>query len=113
MLSGVSTGFMGSKYTRLLKHGEAGHTVAIVELSWIESPWGSSSRCITFRTPPVFGVCADRPAGPITAITTASAVTRDHRALIEPPGTARVPRRHRPAPPRPSYPEGSVLTPLT
>ena len=33
MLSGVSTGFMGSKYTRLLKQGEAGHTVAIVELS--------------------------------------------------------------------------------
>src|SRR5215468_2490541 len=58
MVSGVSAGFMGSKYTRLLKQGEAGHTVAIVEVSWIESPCGSSSRCIRLRTPPYFGVSA-------------------------------------------------------
>src|SRR5215467_3376364 len=58
MLSGVSTGFMGSKYTRLLKQGEAGHTVAMVELSWIESPCGSSSRCMRLRMPPYFGVSA-------------------------------------------------------
>src|SRR5499427_5341850 len=58
MLSGVSTGFIGSKYTRLLKQGEAGHTVAMVELSWIESPCGSSSRCIRLRMPPYFGVSA-------------------------------------------------------
>src|SRR5215813_13573260 len=58
MLSGVSTGFMGSKYTRLLKQGEAGHTVAMVEVSWMERPCGSSSRCIRLRTPPYFGVSA-------------------------------------------------------
>src|SRR5262245_17582042 len=67
----VSVGFMGSKYTRLLKHGEAGHTVAMVEVSWIDSPCGSSSRCITLRTPPYFGVSAR--AGSPAAIATAAA----------------------------------------
>src|SRR5262245_11484520 len=67
----VSVGFMGSKYTRLLKHGEAGHTVAMVEVSWIDRPCGSSSRCITLRTPPYFGVSAR--AGSPAAIATAAA----------------------------------------
>src|SRR5262247_1227823 len=79
MLSGVSTGFMGSKYTRLLKQGEAGHTVAIVEVSWIERPCGSSSRCIRLRTPPYFGVSARAgKEDPVTTTTTSATTSRGH-----------------------------------
>src|SRR5439155_1562424 len=38
------------------RHGIAGHTVEIVEVSWMEKPWDRSSRSITFRTPPDLGV---------------------------------------------------------
>jgi len=49
----------------LLKQGEAGQTVAIVEVSRIERPCGSSSRCMRVSTPPYFGfcVCAKSAAG--------------------------------------------------
>src|SRR5438552_12976435 len=48
----------GSKRTRLLKHGMAGHIVEIVEVSWIANPWGRSSRSLAFSQPPAFGVWA-------------------------------------------------------
>ena len=67
----------------MLKHGEAGHTVAIVEVSWIDRPWGSSSRCITFRTPPCFGVCASAVAAEPIATATANAVIVDSHFFIE------------------------------
>src|SRR5580765_8034899 len=83
MVSIVSAGFIGSKYTRLLKHGEAGHTVAIVEVSWIDRPCGSSSRCITFRTPPYFGVCAIAVAAEPITTATANDVIVDSHLFIE------------------------------
>src|SRR5437762_12230601 len=55
-LSALSVFFSGSKSTRLLKHGMAGHTEEIVDVSWIAKPCGRSSRCMTLRTPPDFGV---------------------------------------------------------
>ena len=57
IVSMLSVFFNGSKMTRLLKHGMPGHTVEIVEVSWMENPWGGSSRCITLRIPPYFGAC--------------------------------------------------------
>src|SRR2546426_12408668 len=57
IVSTLSVFFSGSKSTRLLKHGMAGHTVEIVDVSWMEKPWDRSSRSIMLRTPPGFGVC--------------------------------------------------------
>src|SRR3972149_3760598 len=57
IVSMLSVFFNGSKMTRLLKHGMPGHTVEIVEVSWMENPWGGASRCITLRGPPYFGAC--------------------------------------------------------
>src|SRR6185369_13012031 len=58
MVSMLSVGFPGSKKTRLLKHGRAGKLVEYVDASWIAKPCGRSSRSITLREPPLFGVCA-------------------------------------------------------
>ena len=58
MVSMLSVGFAGSKKTRLLKHGRAGKLVEYVDASWMAKPWGRSSRSITLREPPLFGVCA-------------------------------------------------------
>jgi hypothetical protein len=38
IVSTLSTFFSGSKSTRLLKHGMAGHTVEIVDVSRMEKP---------------------------------------------------------------------------
>jgi hypothetical protein len=48
-------GFMGSKSTRLLKHGMAGHMVEIVGLSWMAKPCGRSSRNRSVIEPPDLG----------------------------------------------------------
>ena len=56
MVSTLSIFLSGSNSTRLLKHGMPGQTVEMVAVSWMEKPWGRSSRCITFMTPPDFGV---------------------------------------------------------
>src|SRR6185503_10791283 len=58
MVSMLSVGFAGSKKTRLLKHGRAGKLVEYVDASWMAKPCGRSSRSITLREPPLFGVCA-------------------------------------------------------
>src|SRR5262245_21352695 len=54
----LSVGLAGSKNTRLLKHGSEGKLVEYVDVSWTAKPWGRSSRRITLRLPPVFGVSA-------------------------------------------------------
>ena len=38
IVSTLSVFFSGSNSTRLFKHGMAGHTVEIVDVSWIEKP---------------------------------------------------------------------------
>ena len=43
IVSGLSVAFRGSKSTRLLRQGIVGHTVEMVEVSWIAKPWGRSS----------------------------------------------------------------------
>src|SRR5207245_5365590 len=48
-------GFSGSKSTRLLKHGIAGHMVEIVALSWMAKPCGRSSRNLSVSQPPDVG----------------------------------------------------------
>jgi hypothetical protein len=49
-VSRLWTGLSGSKKTRLLKHGMAGHIVEMVGLSWIAKPCGKSSRSLKGAT---------------------------------------------------------------
>src|SRR5262245_66601141 len=53
-VSTLSVFFSGSNSTRLFRHGIAGHTVEIVDVSWMEKPCERSSRSIMLRTPPDF-----------------------------------------------------------
>src|SRR5207245_11396302 len=77
----------GSKYTRLLKHGLDGHTVAMVAVSWTAKPCGVSSRVMMLRAPPDRGVWL--VAGPATradssraeARTTTTRTERDDRRM--------------------------------
>src|SRR5712691_7121745 len=62
MVSALSVGLAGSKITRLLRHGIAGHTVEMVGVSWIAKPWDRSSRSMMLSDPPDLGVWA--AAGP-------------------------------------------------
>src|SRR6266508_3200179 len=57
IVSTLSVFFSGSNSTRLLRQGITGHTLEIVEVSWMAKPWDRSSRSIILRTPPDFGVC--------------------------------------------------------
>src|SRR5712691_276302 len=54
-LSTLWVGFSGSKSTRLLRHGMAGHMVEIVGLSWMAKPCGRSSRSLKVSEPPTLG----------------------------------------------------------
>jgi hypothetical protein len=56
IVSMLSVFFSGSKSTRLFKQGMAGHTVEMVDVSWIAKPGDSSSRSIIVSVPPGFGV---------------------------------------------------------
>src|SRR5262245_35372595 len=69
------TGLNGSKSTRLLKHGMAGHMVEIVGLSWMAKPCGKSSRSLKVREPPRFGVCVCPYEGVAVRITSAARTT--------------------------------------
>src|SRR2546430_2336270 len=83
MVSMLSVFFSGSNMTRLLKHGMDGHTVEMVEVSWMAKPCGRSSRCITLSTPPDFGVwlrageIADAAAATHRTTTTTATRRRD------------------------------------
>jgi hypothetical protein len=57
MVSTLWMGFSGSKSTRLLRHGMAGHMVEIVGLSLIANPCGRSSRSLRVSQPPDLGAC--------------------------------------------------------
>src|SRR5213594_2096959 len=56
IVSTLSVFFKGSNSTRLFRQGITGHTLEIVEVSWMAKPWDRSSRSIMLRTPPDFGV---------------------------------------------------------
>src|SRR2546425_11908574 len=77
-VSRLSTRFIGSYMTRLLKHGAAGNTLEMVAVAWIEKPCGRSSRCMALRTPPDFGLSEAwglwGTAGPAMASATTTAV---------------------------------------
>src|SRR5437763_1511669 len=79
-VSGPCVGLAGSKRTRLLKHGMAGHSVEMVGLSWIAKPCGRSSRSRRLSVPPGFGVCdaggACANAGHASTTTSAMALSR-------------------------------------
>jgi len=86
MVSRLSTFFMGSKSTRLLKQGMAGQTVEMVEVSWMAKPWARSSRSITLSEPPALGVWAGagstvRPARTDRASPTVRAAKRRWRMV--------------------------------
>src|SRR2546426_11552174 len=70
MVSTLCVGFSGSKSTRLLKHGIAGHMVEIVALSWMAKPCGRSSRNLSVSQPPDLGA---RPGEATPARTTSPA----------------------------------------
>src|SRR5262245_36826653 len=74
IVSIVSTGLNGSNMTRLLKHGAAGHTVAIVDVSWIENPWARSSRCMATSTPPDLPFGLGAGDGTFTAVAAPAAL---------------------------------------
>ncbi len=64
IVSVLSIGFSGSKKTRLLKHGLAGKTVDIVDVSWIAKPCGMSSHHMMLSDP---DLDVDSVNGPLPA----------------------------------------------
>ncbi len=68
-LSTLCVGFIGSKSTRLLRHGMAGHMVEMVGLSWMAKPCGKSSRSLKVIEPPDLGAWPS--AGEAAATTSA------------------------------------------
>src|SRR5438105_15127609 len=87
MLSMLSVFLSGSNITRLLKHGMDGHTEEMVDVSWMAKPCGRSSRCMTLRTPPDFGVWlpAGVAAGAAAASVEMARTATTRRRDMEPP----------------------------
>ena len=81
IVSALWVGFIGSKSTRLLKHGMAGHIVEMVGLSLIAKPCGKSSRSLRLSTPPVFGACPSE-GDPARTISAAEPTARRPRLKI-------------------------------
>src|SRR2546427_7183536 len=82
IVSTLSVFFSGSNSTRLFRHGMAGHTVEIVEVSWMEKPCERSSRSIMLRTPPDFGVgVVWLTAGAIAVTATRAGTTARHSQM--------------------------------
>src|SRR5262249_62022115 len=75
IVSTLWVGLSGSKSTRLLRHGMAGHIVEMVGLSWMAKPWGRSSRRRQVSTPPDLGVSA----------TTGETARAEHEAMAASP----------------------------
>src|SRR5262245_1333582 len=90
-VSALSTFRSGSKKTRLLRHGMAGHEEEMVPVSWTAKPCGRSSRWVMLRVPPDFG--AWLTAGPLatSARTTARMVAtiEERNGVMTPPGKFR------------------------
>jgi hypothetical protein len=74
-------GFSGSKSTRLLRHGMAGHMVEIVALSLIAKPCGRSSRSLRMSQPPYLGVCACE-GRPVRSISAARPIAGRNRVIF-------------------------------
>jgi len=81
IVSALCVGLAGSKSTRLLKHGMAGHIVEMVGLSLIAKPCGKSSRSLRLSTPPVFGACPSE-GDPARTISAAEPTARRPRLKI-------------------------------
>src|SRR5215467_1186249 len=94
MVSGLSVFLSGSNSTRLLRHGMAGHTVEIVEVSWIEKPWGRSSRSVSVNVPPALGLAAP-PVFPVCAPTIELPTTIEITAATMPANVRARPARER------------------
>src|SRR2546427_10678262 len=80
-LSTLWVGFSGSKSTRLLRHGMAGHMVEIVGLSWMAKPCGRSSRSLKVIEPPDLGSCASAGEA-IRLARAASPTTRRNLGMV-------------------------------
>src|SRR5438309_9744824 len=80
-LSTLCVGFIGSKSTRLLRHGMAGHMVEMVGLSWMAKPCGKCSRSLKVIEPPDLG--SWQSAGEAAATTSAvRPTTRRNRGIF-------------------------------
>src|SRR3989441_3113324 len=96
MVSTLCVGFSGSKSTRLLKHGIAGHMVEIVALSWMAKPCGRSSRNLSVSQPPDLGawpgeatpVRTTSPARPIAGRNRVILITHLSEPKVNVPSTA-------------------------
>src|ERR1700720_662713 len=94
-VSTLCVGLSGSKSTRLLRHGMAGHMVEMVGLSWMAKPCGRSSRSLRVIEPPDLGSWASaeeavmiaRAARPTTrrnlGMLMRSGLTIQHRPLAD------------------------------
>src|SRR5207249_9538212 len=81
MVSTLCVGFSGSKSTRLLKHGIAGHMVEIVALSWMAKPCGRSSRNLSVSQAPDLGAWPWE-ATPVTNTSPARPITERNRVIL-------------------------------
>src|SRR5437667_11214049 len=81
MVSTLCVGFSGSKSTRLLKHGIAGHMVEIVALSWMAKPCGRSSRNLSVSQPPDLGAWPWE-ATPVTNTSPVRPITERNRVIL-------------------------------
>src|SRR5512132_3319464 len=81
MVSALWMGFRGSKSTRLLRHGMAGHMVEIVGLSLIAKPCGRSSRSLNVSQPPDLGVWPNKRA-PIRSTRRAKPTAGRNRVIL-------------------------------
>src|SRR2546425_1905047 len=81
MLSTLCVGSSGSKSTRLLKHGMAGHMVEIVALSWMAKPCGRSSRNLSVSQPPDLGAWPGE-ATPVRTTSPARPIAGRNRVIL-------------------------------
>src|SRR5262249_38284625 len=97
IVSMLSVGLVGSKNTRLLKHGKDGKLVEYVAASCTAKPCGRSSRSMTLIVPPCFGVCAEVAEATMTVERSArpSILPTRREHIMDPSPRARPERRPR------------------